>query len=425
MWLDRTGKPTTNRLVEVYKFCSLKYTLIVRTCTKMLTQLKSIANGTMIFVTGCTLNTLQVGLYLVSALPFLEKFANTGIAFLVRVHILQIIHTISYDNIKIYIKAEDKEHVGKESCIVLANHRHHGDFLYIMPVAETMGFGDNCRVFLKNILKYTPVLGPMNFFAGSLFLKRSLEEDAPAVQKFSKNMADTARARKLEPNSSARDSLFLMFAEGTRITDQKLKKSNEVAKAKFDLEPLENLLHPKPSGFYMLQKEIRDAPIGTYILTMLVVDENDKITPHGPSIAQLMSGEHANMKIHCQIKRLGSVYDEISDSNGEVSKAECTKLLNREWRQIDADIDHMKTHGSFPAGYDSTFITDQHKNLAKQVYTTSMVFTAGLFGFLATKLSLSVWAGIGGTCFVLGKIVGYMTDPKNSSFKTFENNKKK
>ena len=66
--------------------------------------------------------------------------------------------------------------LGNEHSVILMNHHYELDWLYGWMVADRSGLLGNCRVYVKKMLKYVPVVGWAWGFSDTVFLERNWEK---------------------------------------------------------------------------------------------------------------------------------------------------------------------------------------------------------------------------------------------------------
>ena len=298
--------------------------------------LKFIYNTWVIVSTSILLNFVQFLIYLVYLFvdkvlklkPSAQKIRQF-IARSCQIFTNNFIYLIGLDEQSVIVSGE--EICPSESCLVLINHRHHADFIYIFLVSALLKLQDNQKCFLKDILKYVPVIGPTNLAAGCCFLKRSLAKDAVKITEYFKNLMESTK------KSDSNNFCFVTFIEGTRITEEKRIFSNQMAQQKFGLKPLQHLLQLKPAGYQLIQKTVK-FQVPTYFVTLLFQRNGEKTYDKvGPTLFDLLSGEHSKLgKIHIQFKRF------YNDDSSDIVKS-----LNDEWQEIDYEIEEFNKNGRF------------------------------------------------------------------------------
>lgn len=429
-------------------------------------------NGWVITIITAHTNILQALLqtlaWLLNTLGIFQKAARILqllVLALVRVFSQNKVHLINLNNIIVYADRDDFEkfmqandgnngesYKQAESHIVLMNHRHHADFIYVMLYSASLNLDLMQKVFLKKSLLYTPV-GPMNYFNDSCFLSRSFEKDKNTINKY---------CQKLKKNNEDEQFLklignfvFMSFAEGTRMTDKKLAVSNLQGLEKFRLSPLKNLLHAKPTGYYLLQSNLKFT-VPTYIVAMKILNDDPTLSPKeaeevekkGPSILDILAGNHKG-KIHMQIKRFDNLKEELTipvSANGEtpvegstssncdkvICKKKTTEWLNQQWRILDGDIEHLKNTGKYPeeSGIKriDDFVSDETKQRCARCFFYSQVYTAivTIISCYYILPSITIRMVIGLVIFLAALVVVAMrlSDPEKSSNKVIDGRKK-
>lgn len=128
--------------------------------------------------------------------------------------------------------------------IVIMNHRTRLDWLFYFCVLYRLDSLKNIKIILKNDLR--KIIGPSwaMQFGLFIFLNRKWELDRTIITKFIKYY-----------KTIDEKVLVLLFPEGTNLTKNTIKKSNEYAAAN-NLDFFQNVLHPRNTGFTHLVKEM-------------------------------------------------------------------------------------------------------------------------------------------------------------------------
>eukprot|EP00091_Calanus_sinicus_P020608 TRINITY_DN5725_c0_g1_i1.p1 TRINITY_DN5725_c0_g1~~TRINITY_DN5725_c0_g1_i1.p1 ORF type:complete len:198 (+),score=30.64 TRINITY_DN5725_c0_g1_i1:138-731(+) len=178
-------------------------------------------------VFGIAINTVQLVLYLSLARinKDLYRRINYYLMYGIYGYLLFIAEWWSGSSMTIYCDEELKQRIEKkdpeENAIILMNHHYELDWLYCWMVADRVGMVGNCRSFIKESLKYLPILGWAGNFNDDLYIKRNLEKDKNRMQ------------RKLKELTEFPYPVWLhLFPEGTRYTKQKYIASQEFAKSR-------------------------------------------------------------------------------------------------------------------------------------------------------------------------------------------------
>lgn len=171
----------------------------------------------------------------------------------------------------------------RENVLLVANHQEMTDIPVLIPLAKQL----HCLGRLKWIAKY-----PMKFFPGPgwgmhftdcVFLKRDWAKDQASI----KATFATLRNEKVP-------AWLIMFAEGTRITPNKLAASQAFAKEKGFWVP-ETVMIPRTKGFAAAIIGLDDHLDAIYDVTIGY--------PRGiPTLGEFMSG--LSPEVHIHVKRI-------------------------------------------------------------------------------------------------------------------------
>jgi 1-acyl-sn-glycerol-3-phosphate acyltransferase len=126
--------------------------------------------------------------------------------------------------------------VETENAIVIANHQSMADIPCMMALAHLKKSTGKTKFFAKYPLKWVPGIGWGMQFNNYIFLKRDWMRDANSVL----NTFQTLRQDQIP-------FWLINFPEGTRVTPEKLTKSQAFARQR-NLKVLNNLLIPRTKG---------------------------------------------------------------------------------------------------------------------------------------------------------------------------------
>nr|KAG5700249.1 hypothetical protein BaRGS_007622 [Batillaria attramentaria] len=141
----------------------------------------------------------------------------------------------------LYIDPEAYRKLGTEHVLVLMNHKYDIDWLMTWILSERLGILGGCKFYGKESLRYLPLMGWAWYFTESIFLKRQWEHDRQIIARYIKRVLDFPKNYF---------STILLCPEGTRFTEEKLKASQEVCRAKG--YPLtKHTLLPRTKGFIL------------------------------------------------------------------------------------------------------------------------------------------------------------------------------
>nr|XP_043633593.1 1-acyl-sn-glycerol-3-phosphate acyltransferase PLS1-like [Erigeron canadensis] len=187
-------------------------------------------------------------------------------------------------NVKIELKtdAETYELLGKESAILIANHRHALDIAMVYMLNQFFGSFSNTLSLSKSSIKYHPIYGWLSWISSRvIFLQRDWKKDSLTL----KTAVEVVKR-------SYRPWWFIVFPEGTRMTPQKLLAAREYA-ASQSLHVPKNVLIPRTKGFVSIVKYSREYFQAIYDLTLIVPRGSPPLT-----ITNVLKGEKITINIH-------------------------------------------------------------------------------------------------------------------------------
>ena len=101
------------------------------------------------------------------------------------------------------------------------NHHFELDWMFGWMVADRFGVLGNARVFVKKMLKYVPIVGWAWNFSDVAYLERNWEKDQDIM------------TQSVQALSDYPDPVWLLiFAEGTRLSPEKLEASRDFARSR-------------------------------------------------------------------------------------------------------------------------------------------------------------------------------------------------
>lgn len=222
-----------------------------------LTKLRCLA--TAVPVTGWLFSTLlganAVQTASLAALPFSRRLfrkINRQMADSWWGHCVDVAHVLNKAELTLY--GDDVPY--QENAIVVVNHQQMPDITWLMDLAKQKGRLGDLKWFVKDKIKWVPGVGWGMVFLDCLFVKRDWSEDEASI------------AATFERILSDDVPLWLMlFPEGTRITPDKLQRSDAFAE-KAGLDPTEHVLLPRTSGFAASVQGLRTHVKAVYDITI-------------------------------------------------------------------------------------------------------------------------------------------------------------
>jgi 1-acyl-sn-glycerol-3-phosphate acyltransferase len=208
----------------------------------------------------------------------------------------------------------------RENALVIANHQQMPDITFLMQFARGKDRLGDMKWFVKDKLKYVPGIGWGMVFLDCLFVKRDWAADRGSVERtFQRILRD-------------RVPIWLIsFAEGTRITPDKLRASHEYAEA-HGLEPHRHLLLPRTKGFVASVQGLRQHLDAVYDVTIgyeLGV----------PTLWQFIKGYVTVAHLH--VHRVPVA--EMADDDEALAE-----WLQSRFREKDRLLEHFYRRGAFP-----------------------------------------------------------------------------
>lgn len=144
----------------------------------------------------------------------------------------------------------------RENAIMISNHQGMSDIPAIFCLAYFQGRLGDLKFFVKNSVKYCPGPGWGMNFLNHIFVKRNWTKDKSAIEQTFKSIIKY----KIPV-------WVICFLEGTRITQSKLKKSQDFAKNR-GLPIFNHVLSPKTTGFVTSVIHLRGSLDAVYDLTI-------------------------------------------------------------------------------------------------------------------------------------------------------------
>ena len=276
-------------------------------------------------LSGLVVNLLQLVLYLL-----LVKLCDTASLFR-RVN-YYLIYTIysqllflgdwwSSSQVRYYCDQEHLGAVGREHAVILMNHHYELDWLYGWMVGDRMGILGNCRVYVKKIIQYVPVIGWAWCFSDTLFLARDWGKDQVVLD-------DCLQALQDYPDPV----WILLFPEGTRFTKEKYLASKKFAEAN-DLPILNHHLVPRTKGFTYTISHLDPAKV------KIVYDVTIGCDPAtAPTLTNILMGKSTSCHMYIRRFRLEDI------PKGEKESA---AWLSNLYAEKDELLDSFKKTGKF------------------------------------------------------------------------------
>lgn len=146
-----------------------------------------------------------------------------------------------------------------ESALIVCNHTTWTDTVIMYSLARQANLHGDVKFFAKKSLIFFPVFGLIGAILHVvIFITRDYSRAKEGMDKTFSALSDPKR----------RQNFWLVsYLEGTRITKQKLERSQSFSK-KRDLRPLRHILQPRTKGFVSSVQELRSVASCVYDVTI-------------------------------------------------------------------------------------------------------------------------------------------------------------
>ncbi len=206
-----------------------------------------------------------------------------------------------------------------ENVLLVSNHQRMTDIPVIMTFARSKGRLGDLKFFVKRALKNVPGIGWGMQFLNCLFIRRRWTEDRELIERTFATIVQEQIPMWL-----------VSFCEGTRITPEKLARSQAFARGN-DLEPTNHVLLPRTKGFVASVQGLGEHLDAVYDLTIGYLGE-------APSLWLLIAGRVKQIHLHVRrypAQALPQPEDELSD------------WLYTRYQEKDRLLAHFRSTGSF------------------------------------------------------------------------------
>lgn len=167
-----------------------------------------------------------------------------------------------------------------EDAMVIANHQSMSDIVAILCLALTQKRIGDVKWMVKDVVKFLPGIGWGMIFLGCIFVKRDWMRDEGTIR------------NALRRYTVGKIPFWLAsFPEGTRLTPEKLAKSNAYAQSA-GLKETKHVLLPRPNGFVASVAGLRNHIVAIYSVT---IGYPGNVIP---SLAAFIRGEVEYVNIH-------------------------------------------------------------------------------------------------------------------------------
>ncbi len=209
----------------------------------------------------------------------------------------------------------------EENVIVILNHQSMTDIVFLMFFARSKGRLGDMKWMVKDIIKYVPGVGWGMLFLDCVFLKRDWAADRDSIKQTFAKLRDN------------RVPVWLLsFSEGTRITPEKLARSQDYAR-KHDFPLTRHVLAPRTKGFVATVEGLRDHITAVYDVT--IGYESEGI----PTLWQYAQGLAPSCRLHVRRHPI----EELPQS-----EADLEAWIVERFQVKDELLEHFYREGVFP-----------------------------------------------------------------------------
>ncbi len=207
-----------------------------------------------------------------------------------------------------------------DNALIVSNHQQMPDIVALMALAKSKGRLGDLKFFVKHALKWIPGLGWGMQFLNCPFLRRDWTRDRATIH------------RTFDTLVRERIPMWLVsFAEGTRATPDKIRKSAEWAMER-GIEATRHVQIPRTKGFVATIDGLEDHLHAVYDVTIGYVEGV-------PTLWQLING--SVRRIHVHVRRFPA-------SELPRLERELQEWLLALYREKDDLLEHFYAHGVFP-----------------------------------------------------------------------------
>ena len=236
-------------------------------------------------VSGLAVNLMQLVMYVVLVLLMgnrrLFRSFNYYCIYIIYGQLLFLADWWSGSRVIYYCEEELLASTGSESSLCIMNHHYELDWLFGWMVGDRAGVLGNCRVYIKKMIRYVPIIGWAWGFSDTLFLARDWSRDQATLDRCLDLLQDYPSP-----------VWILLFPEGTRYTKEKYEASRQFAEKK-NLPVLKHHLVPRTKGFTYTLSRLDQDKIGVIYDVTLGCDR-----AVAPTLTNVLLGRQVTQVTH-------------------------------------------------------------------------------------------------------------------------------
>lgn len=281
-------------------------------------------------ISGLIVNILQV--FTLLLWPINKSIYRKANGYLVYLHWSQLVFLYdTYSGSHIFVHCDQKffDTIDTVHGLFVMNHTYDLDWLATWCVADRYGQLFSAKCFMKNELKYVPLIGWSFYLLEMPFLRRDFTRDREQLIEGIKLLSEFPMPSKL-----------LMFCEGTRFTPEKYEKSKQFALKK-GLPVLKHILTPRTKGFCTAVEGLKGrVPI---LLDVTIAAQNSG--GGDVTIYDLLLGKKVTFHAYVKVRDL----NEVPTDSEEATSSYCHML----YQEKDKALGYFLEHNTF-YGFDDT-----------------------------------------------------------------------
>lgn len=222
--------------------------------------------------------------------------------------ISKLMYGISFD-----VEGLDNPEISYDkSYLIVSNHQSWADIYVIQSVLNRkVPF---IRFFIKDSLKYVPILGQAWVALDFPFVKRSKKEDI--IKNPDLANQDLQNVRNVVSKFKRKPFCILNFVEGHRRTPERMKKLKKK-------NPYQYLLRAHSSGISVVATELKDSLHGILDLTLIYPDDQS-------TFLDLMSGDVRKIKVKINFIPISAVPIEENKDHAPISR-KMKRWIDERW----------------------------------------------------------------------------------------------
>lgn len=204
-------------------------------------------------VSGLLVNCLQLVLFVllvkIGGDRRLFRSLNYYLVYIIYSQLLFLADWWSGAELTYHCEPEVLASLGKENAVILMNHHYELDWLYGWMVGDRAGVLGNCRVYVKKMISWVPVLGWAWGLSDTIFLERDWARDQQTLRRGLEQLQDYPSP-----------VWVLLFPEGTRYTRAKYEAGRQFSESR-GLPVYQHCLVPRSKGFAFTVANIQEESI--------------------------------------------------------------------------------------------------------------------------------------------------------------------